>query len=125
MGLISGLLGNASQIDPKEVQTQYAQILLPEEEVQRAYQLIRDSFIFTTRRLILVDVQGVTGSKVSYLSLPYRSIAGFAVESAGTFDLDAELKIWVRGQPAPILKKFNKKVNIYDVQRVLAHYVLQ
>ena len=125
MGLISGLLGNASEIDPKQAQAEFVQILLPDEEIQRAYQLIRDSFLFTSRRLILVDRQGLTGSKVEYHSLPYKDITHFSVETAGTFDLDAELKIWVSGNPVPIQKQFNKKVNVYDVQRVLAHYVLR
>ncbi len=125
MGLLSGLLGNASEVDPKLAQQEFAQILLPEEEIQRAYQLVRDCYLFTSRRLILIDRQGVTGSKVEYQSLPYRSITRFSVETAGTFDLDAELKIWVSGSPAPIQKQFTKKVNVYDVQRMLAHYVLQ
>ena len=124
MGLISGLLGNASEVDLKTLQAEYAQLLLPEEEIHRAYQLIRDQFLFTSRRLVIVDRQGLTGSKVEYHSIPYKSITHFAVETAGTFDLDAELKIWISGTPAPLQKTFNKKVNVYDVQRVLAHYVL-
>lgn len=62
--------------------------------------------------------------KVEYLSIPYKSIVRFSVETAGTFDLDAELKIWLSGQDLPIEKTFNKSTNIYDVQRTLAEYVL-
>jgi hypothetical protein len=51
------------------------------------------------------------------------AITHFSVETAGTFDLEAELKIWVSGTPAPIQKTFNRKVNVYDVYRVLTHYV--
>ena len=65
--------------------------------MQAAYQLVRDVFIFTDRRLILVDKQGVTGRKVQYHSVPYKSITHFSVETAGTFDLDAELTIWISG----------------------------
>lgn len=124
MGLMSGLLGNASEIDPKEAHESFAQILMADEEIHRAYQLVRDALLFTTLRLILVDRQGLSGSKVEYHSLPYRSITRFAVETAGTFDLDAELKIWVTGSPTPIQKQFTKKVNVYDIQRILAYYVL-
>lgn len=92
--------------------------------MRRAYKLIRDLFLFTNKRLILIDVQGVTGSKVEYHSIPYKSITHFSVESAGTFDLDAELKIWIAGTQLPIQKKFNKSLNIYDVQSILATYVL-
>ena len=94
-------------------------------QVEHAYQLIRDYFVFTDKRFILVDKQGVTGSKVEYLSIPYRSIIRFSVETAGTFDLDAELKIWVSGSAAPIQRRFSKKLSIYEVQAVLAGYVLR
>ena len=66
-----------------------------------AYGLARDVFIFTNMRLILVDKQGFSGKKVEYQSIPYKSIERFAVETAGTFDLDAELKIWVVGAGSP------------------------
>jgi len=79
-------------------------------------------FIFTNRRLILVDKQGITGKKVEYLSVPYKSIARFAVETAGTFDLDAELKLWTSGAD-PITKEFNRLVDIYEVQSLVARYV--
>lgn len=71
-----------------------------------------------------MDRQGLTGNKVEYHSLPYRSITHFSVETAGHFDLDAELKIWISGNPMPIQKRFNKNLNIYAVQSVLAGYVL-
>ena len=124
MGLLDGLLGNASEIDPGQVQQEFAQILAPNERVERAYVLIRDYFVFTDKRLVFVDKQGLTGSKVAYHSIPYRSITHFAIETAGAFDLDAELKIWISGQPVPFQRQFNKKLSIYTVQSVLASYVL-
>ena len=81
--------------------------------------------MFTNRRLVLVDKQGLTGSKVEYHSIPYRSITHFSVETAGHFDLEAELKIWISGVPTPIQKQFNKRLSIYEVQTVLASYVLR
>jgi len=62
---------------------------------------------------------------VEYHSIPYKSITHFSIETAGTFDLDAELKIWVTGTPTPFQKQFNKKLSIYEVQAVLASYVLK
>jgi len=87
--------------------------------------LIRDYFVFTNKRLVLVDKQGITGSKVEYHSLPYKNITHFSIETGGTFDLDAELKIWISGSATPFQKQFNKKLSIYDVQAVLASYVLK
>jgi hypothetical protein len=125
MGLLDGLLGNASEIDPAMIHNEFVQILSADERVEKAYQLIRDFFVFTNKRLVLVDKQGLTGKKVEYHSIPYRSITHFSVETSGHFDLDAELKIWVSSNPTPIQKQFNKKLNIYEVQSVLAHYVLK
>lgn len=125
MGLLDGMLGNASKIDAEKIQKEFAQLLAPNETVEHAYQLIRDYFVFTDKRLVLVDKQGLTGSKVEYHSIPYKSITHFSVETAGTFDLDAELKIWLSGMPQPLQKQFNKKLSIYEVQSVLAGYVLR
>ena len=125
MGLFDGIMGNAGKIDPAKIQQEFAQILAPGEVVQHAYQLIRDYFVFTDKRFVMVDKQGLTGSKVEYHSIPYRSITHFSIETAGTFDLDAELKIWISGAPAPVQKTFNKRLSIYEVQAVLASYVLR
>lgn len=125
MGLFDGLMGNASEASTEEVQREYQNILAPSENVEKAYRLIRDMFIFTNKRLVLVDKQGVTGKKVEYHSIPYKSIVHFSIETAGNFDLDAELKIWVSGSQLPIQKQFNKSLNIYEVQSVLAEYVLR
>ncbi|MFJ4819860.1 PH domain-containing protein [Streptomyces sp. NPDC088801] len=93
------------------------------EQVHAAFLLIRDTILFTDRRLILIDKQGITGKKVEYHSVPYRSITHFAVETAGTFDLDAELKIWLSGSQLPIQKTFTKGVDIYEVQAILTQFV--
>lgn len=125
MGLLDGLMGNASEIDVATIEAEFKQILTPTERAEKAYQLIRDTIVFTDKRLIYVDRQGISGKKVEYQSIPYRNIVRFSVETAGSLDLDAELKIWVSGNPAPIQLKFNKKLNIYTVQAVLAGYVLR
>lgn len=125
MGLFSGMMGNATEVDVEKVKNNFQEIVFPGEEVERAYKVIRDLFVFTNKRLVLVDKQGVTGKKVAYHSIPYKSIRHFSVESAGHFDLDAELKIWVAGMQMPVKKQFNKNVNIYEVQQTLASYVLE
>ncbi|NLT95930.1 MAG: PH domain-containing protein [Clostridia bacterium] len=125
MGLFDGLLGNASEIRIEDIQREYASILTSSERVEKAYKVIRDLFIFTNKRLIVVDKQGMTGKKTEYHSIPYRSITHFSIETAGHFDLEAELKIWISGTQTPIEKQFNRSINIYELQSVLADYVLK
>lgn len=124
MGILDGLLGNASEADLDIVSKDLELIVANHERVEKAFKLIRDLIVFTDKRLILIDKQGVTGKKVEYHSIPYGSVTHFSVETAGTFDLDAELKIWISGSAAPITKTFKKDKNIYDVQKALASYVL-
>ncbi|RVT72337.1 PH domain-containing protein [Flavobacterium sufflavum] len=126
MGLFSALLGNAGTVSQEELQKDYGKLLIDGEEIELGFKLIRDTFIFTNKRLILVDKQGLTGSKIEYKSISYKSISRFSIETAGTFDLDAELKIWVSSEQIPSIKKqFNKSVNVYDVHNVLATHVLK
>lgn len=124
MGLLDGMMGNASEVKVSDVEKEYSNVLSEGERVEKAYKLIRDMFIFTGKRLILVDKQGMTGKKTEYHSIPYKSIIHFSIETAGHFDLDAELKIWLSGGTL-IAKQFNKSLNIYEVQSVLATYVLK
>ena len=123
MGLLSGLLDNASEVDVQAIEEELEMVLTEEEEIQKAFKLIRDLFVFTDKRLLFVDKQGVTGKKIEYHSIPYKSITHFSIEAAGHFDLDAELKIWISGTPQPISKEFKKDKNIYNVQKTLAKYI--
>lgn len=125
MGIFSALLGNAGTVNQESLIKDYGKLLIESEQIELGFKLIRDTFIFTNKRLILIEKQGITGSKIEYKSILYKSISRFSVETAGTFDLEAELKIWVSSETNPsIVKQFNKSVNVYDVQSILAHHVL-
>jgi len=125
MGLFDNLLGNASEVDVSKLQEEAAAVMAPHERLEKAFKIFRDLYLFTDKRLLLVDKQGMTGSKVEYMSLPYRSITRFCIETAGTFDADSELKIWISGSPEPLTRQFGKGSNILEVQKVLATYVLK
>ena len=125
MGLFSALLGNAGAVPQEELIQKYRELLIEGETIELGFKLVRDTFILTTKRLILVDVQGLTASKREYTSVSYKSISRFSIETTGTFDLDAELKIWISSEATPsIRKQFNKSVNVYEVQKLLAYHVL-
>ena len=97
MGLLSNLRGNATEIDIAKVQAELEPVLVPGESIGRGFKIFRDMFVFTDHRLIMIDKQGLTGSKVNYHSILYRNITQFSVETAGSLDADSELKIWVSG----------------------------
>ena len=125
MGLFDALLGNASEVSVEKVTQEFQPILIDGERIEKAYKLIRDMFVFTNKRLILVDKQGITGSKVDFQTIPYSSIKKFSKESAGLLDLDAELKIWITGEAVPVKKTFSKNDNINDIYKVLSQHILK
>lgn len=125
MGIFNGVMGNAFEVNLESLRKDYGKILSPGESIEKGYKLVRDLFLFTNKRLILVDKQGVTGKKTEYHSIPYKSITHFSIETSGHFDLDAELKIWISGTALPIEKQFNSSLNIYELQSVLAEYCLK
>jgi hypothetical protein len=125
MGLLNRILGNAGEVSIEKLQEKYGRLLTDEEEIELGFKLLRDVFIFTSKRLILIDIQGVTGKKAEYKSLPYKNMTRFSLETAGTFDLDAELKIWISSEDSPtVSKRFNKSIDVYEVQRCLAGKVM-
>ena len=125
MGLLNKLIGNASEMSSAKLSEKYSRLLTESETVELGFKLLRDTFMFTNKRLILIDVQGLTGSKVQYKSLPYKHISRISLETAGTFDLDAELKIWISSENTPsVSKKFNKSIDVYKVQRYLADKIM-
>ncbi|MGF1686774.1 PH domain-containing protein [Photobacterium japonica] len=123
MGLFSALIGNAGEMDQDEAYEELSTILGNGEAIELAYKLVRDMIVLTNRRLILIDKQGLTGKKIEYRSVPYKSVTMFTVETTGHFDLDAELKIWVSSQSEPLSFEFSGKTNIYTLQALLAEKV--
>ena len=122
MGLFSGIVGNATEVDLNKVKEEYGKLLGSAEQIEKAFKLVRDMILFTNKRLIMIDKQKITGKKIEYHSIPYRSITNYKVETAGHFDLDAELKIYISGMSMPIEKTFSSSCNIYEVQALLAEY---
>ncbi|NCP63331.1 MAG: PH domain-containing protein [Paraglaciecola sp.] len=122
MGLLDALLGNASEVSLESVAEELAPIIGDGEAIQRVFKVVRDMYVFTNRRLILIDKQGITGKKVDYHSIPYKQITQFKLETAGHFDLDAEFKIWISGQDNPIIKEL-KKDSVVGIQQTLATYM--
>ncbi len=124
MGIFNAIMGNASEINIDNVEKEFEPILIDGENIEKAYKLIRDMFVFTNKRLILVEKQ-IVGTKTEYLSIPYCNIHKFSKESAGILDLDADLKIWLKSDDIPIVKQFGKSGNnINEVYKLLSKHIL-
>jgi len=124
MAILNSIMGNASEVEVAAIEEEFTDILIEDEKLVRVFKLVRDLFAFTDRRLIIVDKQGISGRKVDYHSIPYKSISHFSFETAGKVDLDSEMKIWVSGGNFPVKKEFKRGIDVTDVQRTLAGFIL-
>ena len=97
-------------------------LLVPGEQAVAAYKTIRDSAIFTTKRLIVRDAQGITGKKVEMYSLPYSSVNMWSSENAGSLDINGEIELWTRAGHIKI--KVGKAVDVRALDRLITHAVL-
>src|SRR4051794_15785767 len=109
--------------DAAEIGPDVAPVLLPSEEILAAFKAMRDFVVFTDKRLIAVNVQGITGKKRDFSSLPYSKIQAFSVETAGSFDLDAELELWFSGL-GKVRLEFKGAADIAAIGRMIAAKVL-
>ncbi len=103
---------------PNDVQA----LLVPGEQAVAAYKTFRDSAIFTTKRLIVRDAQGITGKKVEVYSLPYSSINMWSSENAGMLDTNAEMELWTRVGHVKV--NLRKGVDVRRLDSLIAQYVL-
>ena len=111
------------QIDPSSVLKDVQPPLIEQEQIIGAYKAIRDYCIFTNKRLIAVNVQGVTGKKKDFSSLPYSKVVAYSVETAGVFDLDSELELYFSGL-GKVKFEFTGSSNIVQIGQTISRYIL-
>ncbi|MDO8308604.1 MAG: PH domain-containing protein [Actinomycetota bacterium] len=112
-----------SPVDATQGQQMVQALLLDGEEVAIAFRGSRDMVCFTSKRIIAMNVQGLTGKKTDFTSLPYSKVQAFAVETAGGFDRDCELELWFSGLGKARFE-FAAKYDIVGLSKWLAHYIL-
>ena len=95
----------------------------PGEEIIQSFRGIRDGVVFTNKRIITINVQGITGKKKDFTSLPYSKIQAYSVESAGVFDLDSELDLWFSGM-GRVRFEFVARANVSEICRIISERVL-
>ena len=112
-----------STADPQDIGPAVAPLLIQGEEIVACFKAVRDFVVFTNKRLIAVNVQGMTGKKRDFTSLPYSKVQAFSIETAGTFDLDAELDLWFSGL-GKVRLEFRGSADIRYLGQMIASYVL-
>ena len=123
MSFLSRLIGNASEIDIEVLQEEFSNVLTDQENIEGAFIPFRDLIVFTSKRLILVDKQGLTGKQREYHSIPYRSIFEFKIITSGHFDIDSELILFTAGTDIPKKIEFKSGNEIVKVQKLLASHI--
>jgi hypothetical protein len=93
------------------------------EKILGTFQSIRDGVVFTSKRIIAINVQGLTGKKKDFTSLPYSKIQAFSIETAGVLDLDSELELWFSGL-GKVKFEFVSQADVSSLCRTISGFVL-
>ena len=97
--------------------------LIDGEYVIGAYKSVRDGVVFTNKRIIAINVQGLTGKKQDYTSIPYSKISAFSLETAGFFDLDSELELYMSGV-GKVKFQFTGSTDVKEICKAISTYTL-
>jgi len=119
----NGTFVKLGPVDPATLAGNLQPLLIDGEQVHLAFKGMRDSVVFTDRRLISINVQGITGKKRDYTLLPLNRVQAWSVETAGTFDLDSELDLWFSGL-GRVRLAFKGKVDIRHLSQLIGQHVL-
>jgi len=98
-------------------------ILIDGEEIVSTYQSMRDGVVFTNKRIVAINVQGITGKKKDFTSLPYSKIQAYSIETSGVFDLDSELILWFSGL-GQIKLEFTSGSNVSQICKHISEQIL-
>ncbi len=110
-------------VDPEPIFNVVRPLIIEGEGLIGTYQGIRDMLVFTTKRIIAINVQGITGKKKDYTSLPYSKIQAYSVETAGVLDLDSELELWFSGL-GKVKFEFVARADVPAICRAISTYIL-
>ena len=97
--------------------------LIRNEDIIQAFETIRDQVVFTTKRIFVINVQGITGKKIAYISYPYSKIQYFGIETAGMLDIDSELII-AFNDGNKLSFDFKKGVDIIEISKTISEFIL-
>ena len=116
---------NLRPVDPNHYMGMIAPILTDGEQVLWTFQAMRDGIVFTSKRIIAIDVQGMSGKQKEFSSLPYKNIQAFSVQTAGLFDLDSEMDVYFTGGIGRVRFEFKGNVDIKRLCQLIGAYALR
>ena len=119
----SGFFARLKKVDNNAFGSMINDFLIDNETIIGSYQSIRDGVVFTTKRIIAINVQGLTGKKKDFTSIPYNKMTTFSLETAGIFDLDAELEIYMSAV-GKVKFEFTGSTNVKDICKIISTYAL-
>ena len=124
----SGVFGdsnlmNLKEIALKDIKPEAAGLMVNGEQPVAAFQTVRDQVIFTTHRVFVINVQGITGKKISYFSYPYSKVQYFGIETAGVLDIDSEL-VLAFSNGAKLSFDFKSNVDIRRISAMISGFIL-
>jgi hypothetical protein len=119
----NGSLFKLSPVDADKVEGRVGPLLVDGERIVAAFKAIRDSVVFTNKRVIAINVQGIMGKKVDFTSLPYSKVQAYSIETAGTFDFDSELDLFFSGI-GKVRFELKGSYDIVGLSKLIAGYIL-
>ena len=119
-----GFFTRLKKVDNNAFGNMIQDFLIDGESIIGSYQGIRDGVVFTTKRIIAINVQGVTGKKKDFTSIPYNKITTFSLETAGVFDLDAEMEIFISAV-GKVKFEFKGSTNVKEICKIISTYALE
>lgn len=119
----SGFFARLKKVKNNEFGRMIDDFLIGGEEIIGAYQSVRDGVVFTNKRIIAINIQGLTGKKKDFTSIPYSKITTFSLETAGFFDLDSELEIYLSGV-GKVKFQFTDATDVKEICRVISEFAL-
>lgn len=119
----SGFFARLRKVDNDSFGGVINKFLIENEKIVGSFQSIRDGVVFTTKRIIAINMQGLTGKKKDFTSIPYSKITTFSLETAGVFDLDAELEIYMSAV-GKVKFEFTGSTNVEEICKIISTYAL-
>ena len=119
----SGFFARLKKVDNAAFGQVIDDFMIDGEQIVGTYQSIRDGVVFTNKRIITINIQGLTGKKKDFTSIPYNKITTFSLETAGFFDLDAELEIYMSAV-GKCKFEFTGSTNVKEICKIISTYAL-